>query len=243
MFDLAIDNRDETTMREILQEVRDSKSFGLQSPLYKYCAATTILLPVAAKQTKRESLDDADKKVIAHARKLVDEAIVMRPEWNVLWRVRGEIEQFEKNIDGAIASYQRALEYNRTGQAGIGRRLVQLLYVNNRFLEANEALKYAGDQSQLPDIWKHTVEDIKFRSGGVDSAVDLAKQDAERDPGNASNQIWYGQLLNKAGRADEAGGGVSQGDYRGFQSTRCLGYPGAALAVDQKSRRSGRCGA
>ena len=66
------------------------------------------MLPVAAKQTKRESLDDADKKVIAHARKLIDEAIVIRPEWNVLWRVRGEIEQFEKNIDGAIASYQRA---------------------------------------------------------------------------------------------------------------------------------------
>src|SRR5262249_17009767 len=188
LFELAVDNKDEKLMGEIVDELFNSRNFGVNSSLYKYCAATRLIAPVNSRhQGKHYNLDDTDKKALAQARKLIDEAIAGsegvagRPEWNVLWRVRGEINQLESNTDAAIAAYQRALDCNRTGQATTGRRLVQLLYLSNRIGEANEALKYIGP-GDVPDNMKVMIEDIRFKAGGVDTALASAKANSEKDP-------------------------------------------------------------
>ncbi len=203
-FELALDHKDEAVVNERLKEIRDSRHFGPQSPLYKYCAASEILSRLNNRgQRPAGELLPADRKDLADARKLVDEGIAIRAEWSVLWRLRAGIDQIEGNVDSAIASYQRSLDYNRVDQSIAGRHLVQLLYATKRYTEANEALKYLGSE-QTSDIWRRTIADIKFKSGGVDKALEMAEKDAQEHPEKIVNHLWYGQLLNKAGRTDEA---------------------------------------
>ena len=89
------------------------------------------------------------------------------------------------------------------GQVTTARRLVQLLHSMNRFAEANDALKFvtADDSSEL---WRKIVEDIKSRSGDVNTALTMAKMDAELHPDNVYNHLTYGSLLEKSGRSDDA---------------------------------------
>lgn len=208
LFELAFDSKDEATMHDVVKGLHDSPYFGPQSPLYKYCAAAAILFPINAhKKDKPGPMSPEERTALAEARKLIDEAIAVRAEWSVLWRVKGEIEQIAAepgSVARAITNYQRALDCSHTGQTTVARRLVQLLYASNRISEANDVLKYAGQSADTSDVWKRTVEDIIFKGGDVDSALSMAERDAEADPKSPANHVWYGQFLERAGRTDEA---------------------------------------
>ena len=204
LFELALDNRDEAGMQEMLKEMHALPHLGSMSPLYKYCNAMLLLYPINLRQQgKRTPLTEPEKNVLVDARKLIDEALAIRGEWSVLWRVRAEIDQLEGNLGGAITNYQRSLEFNRLGQAVVARRLVQVLYATRRFSEANDVLKYVGPVAAGDPLHK-MIEHITFEKGDVDAALASAKKDVEADPKNATNLIFYGQLLDQALRTDEA---------------------------------------
>lgn len=204
LFDLAVDIKDEALMSAVVKELQESRYFGPQSSLYKYCAAAEMVWKLSAsRQGKKGPLSEADQRVLAEARRLVDEGIAIRGEWGLLWRVRAEIDQLEGNFATAIDNYQRSLDYSRSGQMATARRLVLLLYANNRISEANEALKYLGETASTDPLRK-MVTDIKEKTGQVDDAVEMAKKDVEANPENPMNHVWYGQLLVRAGRTDDA---------------------------------------
>ncbi len=66
-------------------------------------------------------MTDADRKSLTDARRLITEALSVRSEWGVLWRVRAEIDYLEGNVNGAIDSYQRALACSHSGQTLVAR--------------------------------------------------------------------------------------------------------------------------
>ena len=152
---------------------------------------------------KTSPLTPADQKVLADARKLVDEGLAARGEWSVLWRLRGEIDQIEGNYPSAIENYQRSLDYSRTGQTATARRLITLLYATNRIEDANEALKFLGETAAADPLRK-VVSDIKEKTGNIDDALVMAQKDVEARPDSSQNRLWYGQLLVRAGKTDEA---------------------------------------
>jgi tetratricopeptide (TPR) repeat protein len=204
LFDLAIDTKDEASVKALLTDLRESPSFGPQSPIYKYCSASEIISKVnRQREGKTGPLSAAEQKSLADARKLVDEGISSRGEWGVLWRLRGEIDQLEGNYSAAIENYQRSLDYSRAGQASTVRRLISLLYATNRIDDANEALKYLGETAPADPLRK-IVSDIKEKTGNIDDALEMAKKDVEAQPENPQNHIWYGQFLVRAGRTDDA---------------------------------------
>lgn len=204
LFDLAIDTKDEATVKAILTDLRESPHFGPQNPLYKYCTAAEMLSRVnKQREGKTGAFSAADQKTLTDARKLVDEGIAMRGEWSVLWRLRGEIDQLEGNYPSAIENYQRSLDYSRAGQSATVRRLISLLYATNRIEDANEALKYLGETAATDPLRK-VVSDIKEKTGNIDDALEMAKKDVEAQPESPQNHLWYGQFLVRAGRTDDA---------------------------------------
>jgi tetratricopeptide (TPR) repeat protein len=208
LFELAFDNKDEETMHQVVKGLRESPNFGPQSPLYKYCAAAAILWPInTRKKNSPGPLTPEERKSLGDARRLVDEGLAIRTEWSVLWRVKGEIEQLEGDAGGiarAITAYQRAIDCSHSGQGTVARRLVQLLYATNRISEANDVLKYVGQTTDQSDMWRRTVEDIMFKDGKTDEALELASKDVEKDPENPAARVWFGQFLERAGRFDDA---------------------------------------
>ncbi|MEX2318072.1 MAG: tetratricopeptide repeat protein [Pirellulales bacterium] len=204
LFELAVDRNDEAGIQETLKELRDSRNFGPESPLYKYCAAANSLEKFGARpRNLAEPLSEEDRKLLADVRKQIDEAIAVRGEWAPLWRLRAEVDRFERNYKGAITNYQKSLNYGRANQATTARRLVTLLYAARRYSEANEALKYLS-AGQIPDEMRQMVGDTKLKSGDAMAALEMAKKDVEEHPENPSNHIWYGQLLDSIGKTDEA---------------------------------------
>jgi cellulose synthase operon protein C len=206
LFELGVDHKDTDLMRKVVKDFHDSKNWGPQSTQYQYCAATELLWPInlrASQVAGALTLSAKDHEDIAEARRLIDEAIDARGEWSVLWRVRAEISQLEGNITGAIAAYKQALEYTRSGQTVIARRLVQLLYRSNRFAEADGVLGLVGDVQSSDPIYK-VVQRIKEEQGGSEEALEMARKEVKADPKNAGNLIWYGQMLERASRLDEA---------------------------------------
>ncbi len=188
----------------VLKALGDNPNYGVQSALYKYCSAWAMLTKVriAIRKDKRRPNPD-EQKQLAEARRLTEEALLNRAEWSALWRLRGEIEQEQGDVNSAVSSYQRAVQYSHSGQASIAQRLVQLLYAQKRYSEANEALKLAGD-FDATDQGRRMIEDIVFMGGDVKSALAMAKSDAEGDPQNAMKQVWYGRLLERNSNSDEA---------------------------------------
>lgn len=206
LFELAVDSKDEPLMRETIKEIRDSAHFGEKSPLYKYCEAAAILWQVTRNtQSKKDGrLTPEDQNALAEARKLIDDGIAVRGEWGALWRVRGEIDHLEENLAGAIENYQRSLEFSRTGQSATARRLVHLLYLANRLEEAKEAMKYMGDTDTADAFTRKLAGDVEAKTGDIDKAIVMADKDIQAEPKNAMNHVWKGQILVRAGRADEA---------------------------------------
>ena len=204
LFELAVDHLDQAGMDSVVKSLGDSQSFGPQDALYKYCAAWALLTKVRiAVRKDKHPLTTEEHKQLADARRLTDEALLSRAEWGSLWRLRGEIEQESGDISNAISSYQKALQYNRTGQTSVAQRLVQLLYAEKRYSEASEALKLAGD-FDATDRGKQMVEDIVFMKGDATLALKMAKEDVDGDPGNAMKQVWYGKLLERNSNSEEA---------------------------------------
>jgi tetratricopeptide (TPR) repeat protein len=204
LFELMADTNDTAGMEAMLKEIQGSPNWGPQSPLYKYAKAMSLIRPLTAKENRdRTALTDADRKTLIDARRLVTEALSVRSEWGVLWRVRAEIDYLEGNVDGAIDSYQRALACSHTGQTVVARRLVHLLSAQKRYAEADAALKYVGELSSA-DPLSTVVRRSFVAKGEIDKALAMAEKDVAENPSNPANQIGLAQVLEQAGRADEA---------------------------------------
>jgi tetratricopeptide (TPR) repeat protein len=205
LVELAIDHHDMALAKSTVDGLRDMSQWGPQSALYQYCAAATLLAPLnrQAAQAGAPPLSDADREVLAKAKKLVEEALSSRREWSALWRVRGEIDQLEGNFDGAIEDYKRALEYNQSGQSVIARRLVNLLYRRGRFSEADDALKFAGEIQSADPLHKMS-QQIMAKTGDAKRALEMAAEDVKSDPKNTANLLWYARLLEQENRSDDA---------------------------------------
>ena len=192
-------------MQELLKDIHDSPNWGPQNALYKYCYAMSLIKPLVDRsRNAAKALSEADAKTASDARRLINEAISVRDEWSVLWRVRAEIDQLEGNVKGAIANYRRALEASQSGQSVVARRLVQLLCATRQFAEADKVLKYVGELGAADPLRKMT-QVIDLEKGDTTQALAKAEEDAKADPKNPATWIWYGQVLDQAGgRSDEA---------------------------------------
>ena len=205
LVELALDHQDMELANSIVDGIRKSSFWGPESALYQYCAAATMLAPInrQAAQAGAPPLGQADRETISKAKKLIEEALANRREWSSLWRVRGEIDQLEGNVDGAIEDYKRALECSHAGQAVVARRLVNLLYRRGRFSEADDALKFAGDIQSTDPLHKMS-QQILAKTGDAKKALEMAAADVKADPKNTANLLWYARLLEQENRLDDA---------------------------------------
>ena len=110
----------------------------------------------------------------------------MRPDWHQTYRLEGEIDDLEGHFDAAIANYQRALELGSTN-ANTARRVVILLFQQNRMSEVQTALKHVGRDSSNPMLERINVES-KFRSGDREAALEMAKESVAALPDESPAQ-------------------------------------------------------
>ena len=140
---------------------------------------------------------------LERALKHIDQVLKTRSQWHLAHALRGRILLQLKRYDDAIAALQRSTELGKPRISDL-RQLVQLLTYQGRFDEAQKAMALAGQEERL-GIRPEVLAEIHLRSGDMQQGMDVAQQAVEQDPDNGLKLLWYGQVLVRSNKFNEAG--------------------------------------
>lgn len=147
-------------------------------------------------------LPDDVRTLIDQARNLLVEAESDRPGWGRVQLLFADVEGLRGNPAAAIDRLRRAVAVGPENPV-LTRRLVALLYAENRLDEAQEAMASlgAGGTQGLERI----SAEVELRAGKFEEAVTLAEQSIAGDKPNYEDLLWLGQLLVRSGKLQRAG--------------------------------------
>jgi len=214
LFELACDEGDVEKARAAADEL--SRIFGATSPLSGVSAAAVTVLDVRVGQSKKNAaratdngepdaspLPTADTERLTTAKNLLIQAENERPGWAQIQQLFAEIAVLQGDNPTAIERLQRATELG-SASPGLVRQLVTLLYVSNRFAEAQQALAKVGPDG-LGGSMQRVSAELELKSGQFDEAVARAERNiASQENPTAMDLLWFGQLLSRAGKSGRA---------------------------------------
>lgn len=152
--------------------------------------------------TASRELPDDVGRLLDEARNLLVEAENDRPGWSQIQLLYADVEGLRANLPAAIDRLRRAIAVGPANPA-IVRRLVALLYSENRLEEAQEAMASLGAEG-VQGLERISAE-VELRAGKFDDAVALAEQSVAGDTQNHEDLLWLGQLLVRSGKMERAG--------------------------------------
>jgi len=192
-----------------------SSQAGPTSPQGRVTRAAAMVLAVRVSQAKKiaaaalatdvpdePDLSSEEISQLDAAKNLLIEAENSRPGWAQIQQLFAEIANLQGDLPTAIERLQQATRLGSPNPAVI-RLLVALLYRSNRLNEAQQALTMVGPDG-LNGLERISAE-IDLQLGQFDNAVALAERSLAGNRKNtASDLLWYGQLLARAGKIDRA---------------------------------------
>lgn len=206
-FDAAIEAADLSRAEESLAEIE--RIDGEKSAQSRYARAGVKVIRVRAALDKRQRdtervvlLTPEETVTLAEAQALLIEAENQRPNWNKPQVLFAEIAGLKGDLTEAIERLHRARRLG-TVSPHVVRQLVALLYKLNRIEEAQRVLASLGSDESAG--YGRLSAEMELRSGRLDEAVSLAERSVTSDSQNPLEHIWLGQLLDKAGRREQAG--------------------------------------
>ncbi len=191
LFELARERGDKTGMVEAADAIKDTLSS--RSAEWNYCEAARLVWLIQNKQI--------DEKSLVRAKQFLQDANLARPNWHKLLLLDGEIAAMEKRPDDAIRCYQQASMAGQLDAAHLY-QLVQLLYARGRYDEAKQAMEKLGDHRAAAGMDRIRVE-LDERTGQLEKALELAARTVAGST-KATDFLWYGHLLVRAKKLDEA---------------------------------------
>ncbi|MBL9123927.1 MAG: tetratricopeptide repeat protein, partial [Planctomycetaceae bacterium] len=191
LFRVAREAGDDEKMQIALDLIKESVGTGNSS--WQYAEAARI---VSAVGRNKLPVADLDK-----ARKLIDSALAQRPNWGPLHGLLAEIEQRQGNIDLAIVQYQRAFELGEQNPQTV-RALVMLLVLRNRAAEAEQIVNSIPRAREMLGPRVNAMIDMLL--GREKEALASAQEAAELGKDDYSVQLWYGNVMLRAGKFPEA---------------------------------------
>ena len=189
---------------------------GPTSPQGRLATAAALVLAVRLERAKQVDatepggdsfeetpLSQAENERLVTAKNLLIEAENDRPSWAQIQQLFAEIATLQGDIPAAIERLQQALRQGPANPAVI-RQLASLLYLSNRLEEALQAIDLVGPDG-LNGMERITAE-IDMKIGQFDQAIAVAERSlAGQQRHTAGDLLWFGQLLARAGKIDQAG--------------------------------------
>jgi tetratricopeptide (TPR) repeat protein len=196
LLDLALLGEDKAGVEQALDEIRKLEGEG---PFWHYgqAALCVVTKPVTA------ALDEAAFQHLAAARKL-------RPGWAQVLLLTAQIQDRQGQGDAALQNYLQAIDLGERSPRAI-RRAVELLYVKQRYSDADRLLRDLEQQSSLftGDVGR-VASEVSARLENLDRALEIAQKVATGSK-NWRDHLWLGQLqglvglrAKSEGKADEA---------------------------------------
>jgi tetratricopeptide (TPR) repeat protein len=193
-FDLATQAEDEQEMEAALEYIR--KIEGDAGPLSSFARASRLV---------RRAPKAGGEQRLAEARSLLVRLAGRRPNWPAVPRLLAQIDELEAHRSDAVEHYQRAVQLGERTPAVL-RRLVELLYLQQRYAEANQVIQTLENQAGLPDDLQIVASALSAQVNDLDRAIALAQQSVQAHPENYRNHLWLGQLLSVTGQRQKQRG-------------------------------------
>lgn len=191
LFDLALHNGNDTAVQRLLQEMERIE--GSSGTLWRFAKACYWI-----RQARKGQIENVEP-----ARALLGKLAAARPAWSRVPLAQAEISDIEQDVSAAIKSYQRALELGERNPLAL-RRLVELLYQQRRYAEADEVVQKLPEQdAAVPGVQRLAAE-ISLQRGDPERALKLARQAVSEQSRDYRDYLWLGQLLSATGTAAEA---------------------------------------
>ena len=191
MFDAAREANDEAGMLDAVEGF--AKLIGTSSAEWKYCEAARLVWQVRNRQVSRESL--------TVARQHLKEAAVARPGWQSIPCLSAEIAIMEGRLDDALLDFRQALELGGLKPLQLG-QFARLLYVRGRYAEARDIVEKLSRVSDS-EAMRMLGSELDLQAGDVAGSLEKAASVAVHST-NPVDFLWYGRLLARAGRKEEA---------------------------------------
>jgi pentatricopeptide repeat protein len=155
-----------------------------EGPAWSYAEALRL-----TGEAKRGAAD-----LLPEARRRLDQAASKRPGWTALVLAKAEVAELQNRPEEAIAQYKEAMRLGERGER-ISRRLVELLYRQQRYREAQDEL--ARLRRQGPEARKLGLLEAELSLHNRDQlkAAQLALQATPAESKDYRDVLWQGQIL------------------------------------------------
>jgi tetratricopeptide (TPR) repeat protein len=193
--DLALASRDQSSVRDIIQEIKAIE--GKSGTIWRYTEAAFLMDEVAQSKSKSNSSD------IETARGLIEQIITLRGNWWGGFILRGRLSELTAKGDDAVQDYFKAIELG-ANQPELARRLFVLLYQRQQFDQIDRIVKILADRGMAPAELKLAAAFNAIRRNEFASAIALAREVIPDDSTNPSDLLILSKMLTSAGRLAEA---------------------------------------
>ncbi|MEM6364868.1 MAG: tetratricopeptide repeat protein, partial [Planctomycetota bacterium] len=191
-LDICIELNRADRIKQWLKTVRENRA---PEALWSVGEATRLLL--LAKD------DDQSQQQLEKALRLLSEAEISEPNWERLFRVRGEVYLELESRGLATENLVRAFQLG-DNDLKLASKIVKLLYQQERFAEAENALVLLQERGLPLTPELRTLASRVFANlRDFNQAIEIAEANANQ--GEDPNEIlWIAQLYGIAGRSEEA---------------------------------------
>lgn len=184
LFEIALIQLDEEAIKEAQEEILKAVKDKNDST-YLFTEAAKILA-----LTQNTSPDSPD---IETARQLIEKALLDRPEWHLLYRLKARIASLQGREDDAIDAYERAANLGPPHPSAVLNH-ANLLYNRGRLREAAFVINQIDKELRIKVLGRLNAE-IMYQTGNIPEAIETADALIKAHPENPGIYLWYGQLL------------------------------------------------
>jgi predicted Zn-dependent protease len=197
LFNLALAAGDQQAAADLEDQIH--KAEGAAGTFWRFAQASLLIDTV-----RRGASQDQKQQDLKKARELADQILERRPGWWVVPGINGEIAELDGHTDLAIEQYTRAVELGNV-QPALARKLVGLLYKQEKFDEINRIARMLRDQGAARDDITIVEAVVAIRNRNFDRCIALARQVFPDTSKNSSDHLILGWFYRDAGRNAEAG--------------------------------------
>jgi cellulose synthase operon protein C len=158
-----------------------------------WCYAEAVRLTAEARRGQADLLPEA--------RRRLDQAASQRPGWTPLVLAKAEVAELQNRPEDAIAQYKEAMRLGERGER-ISRRLVELLYRQQRYREAQEEIAHLRHQGTEASHLELLEAELSLHNRDPLRAAQLALRGAPTGSKDYRDVLWLGQIL--AANPDQA---------------------------------------
>ena len=192
LFDLALADHDEAQMKRLLSEIARIER-SEDRPMWRYGEATRLVMRARA----------GDASALPEAERRLEEVRAARQMWARIPLMQAEINDIRGEYDKVVEQYLLAIDLGERSPTII-RRVVELLYRQRRYSEADNVLrKFESTQLPITGDLGRLAADVSFRVQDFGRAMQIAIQTIGNS-GSYEDLVWMAQLHSVMGQTQQA---------------------------------------